>query len=155
MCVCVCVCVCASLVVDNEHVRTTRSRCRFPLRVVDACVGVWLSSCVVSCSPPHSWGVYSDTRGVNAFLHSGKLPYAWAAVHHTNTQPLRTFTKPGRFLFLWGDRSWFCYTMPKNEARFRNRRKDSIVLQRVVITHEVTCSCIDASCWLYLYTNKP
>lgn len=37
---------------------------------------------------PHSRGVYSDARGVNAFLHSRQFPYAWATVQHANQQLL-------------------------------------------------------------------
>lgn len=42
----------------------------------------------VSVPLPHSRGVYSDARGVNAFLHSRHFPSAWAAVQHANQQLL-------------------------------------------------------------------
>lgn len=54
----------------------------FSLRVVDEPVARF------SVPLPHSRGVYSDTRGVNAFLHSRHFPYAWAAVQHANQQLL-------------------------------------------------------------------
>lgn len=59
------------------------------------CGRVWLSPSVPLHSPPHSWGVYSDTWSVNAFLHSRQFPYAWAAVQHTITQLLSAFLKWG------------------------------------------------------------
>lgn len=45
---------------------------------------------------PRSRGVYSATRGVNAFLHSRQSPYAWAAVQHANQQLL---SLPNSFIF--------------------------------------------------------
>lgn len=59
------------------------------------CGRVWSSPSVPPHSPPHSWGVYSDTWSVNAFLHSRQFPYAWAAVQHTNTQFPWVFLKWG------------------------------------------------------------
>lgn len=118
-------------------------------------VCVWSSSSVPLYSPPHSRGVYSETWGVNAFLHSSRFPYAWEPIQRTNTQLVLSMLKWGSIPVFWSDcNCLLLHITPKYNLieQEKEEREHCMTLNNVHV--QLRWCNIPESCHLYSYASK-